>query len=111
MRPEIVEPGDSALACLSERGRLLVFALNDVKLQPGGGRGITLQDLEAGESLLAAQPISETGVTVIGPSGARVREVPLAGAELVEHFGKRARKGRKVGARMKPERLSRTSRK
>ncbi|CAN5287423.1 DNA topoisomerase IV subunit A [soil metagenome] len=111
VRPVVVAAADSAVACLSERGKLLVFGLDEVKLQPGGGRGITLQDLDEGERLLSAVSIDESGVTVEGPSGARIRQLELRGAALTIHFGKRARKGRKVDARMKPERLCRSSRK
>jgi topoisomerase-4 subunit A len=111
LRPAIVAADDSAVACLSERARLLVFGLDEVKLQAAGGRGVTLQDLDAGEQLLAAVAISDSGVTVEGPSGTRQRQLALSGAALAAHFGKRARKGRKIDARMKPETLCRTSRK
>ena len=40
------------VACLSLAGRLLVFALDELKLQPNGGRGLTLMDLDAKDALV-----------------------------------------------------------
>src|SRR5690606_38453808 len=39
-------PADAAqhVACLSLSGRLLVFGLDELRLQPKGGRGLTLMD-------------------------------------------------------------------
>ncbi|MFY8116685.1 MAG: DNA gyrase subunit A, partial [Roseateles sp.] len=41
------------LACLSLQGRLLTFALDELKHQPKGGRGLTLMDLEPKDALLS----------------------------------------------------------
>ena len=56
--------GASALACLSGNGRLLVFGFDEVKPLASGGRGVTLQELEAKEKFIAALPIDERGVVV-----------------------------------------------
>lgn len=93
--------GASALACLSGNGRLLVFGFDEVKPLASGGRGVTLQELDAKEKFIAALPIDERGVVVQGTFGGKPRAVPLAGNALAAHFGKRARKGRLIEARLK----------
>ncbi|HEY1091358.1 MAG TPA: DNA topoisomerase IV subunit A, partial [Burkholderiaceae bacterium] len=40
------------LACLSMNGRLLTYALDELKHQPKGGRGLTLIDLDAKDALI-----------------------------------------------------------
>jgi len=62
---------------------------------------VTLQELEAKEKFIAALPIDERGVVVLGTFGGKPRAVPLAGNALAAHFGKRARKGRLIEARLK----------
>src|SRR5690606_23225543 len=62
LAPRRIVEKASALACLSEKGRLLVFGLDEVKQLSGGGRGVILMELEKNEKLLAAQPISQRGV-------------------------------------------------
>ncbi len=100
VRPALAR-GASALACLSGHGRLLVFGLDELKPLASGGRGVTLQELEAKEKFVAALPIDERGVVVLGTFGGKPRAVPLAGNALAAHFGKRARKGRMIEARLK----------
>ena len=46
-------------SCLSGNGRLLVFGLDELKLQSNGGRGLTLIDLEAKEPLLSVLAFSQ----------------------------------------------------
>ncbi|MGB7479756.1 MAG: DNA topoisomerase IV subunit A [Burkholderiaceae bacterium] len=97
----------SAIACLSAKGRLLVFGLAEIKALASGGRGVTLMDLDAGEKLLAAQPISDRGVRVAGSGrGGKAQEVTLSATALAPHFGKRARKGRVLAAKIKPAALA-----
>jgi topoisomerase-4 subunit A len=84
------------LACLSMSGRLLVFALDEVKLQPNGGRGLTLIDVDAKDPLVSVATF-HGALTVLGTGrGGKAREVVLQGASLALHEGRRARKGRKV---------------
>ena len=101
--PVIIGKQASALACLSEKGRLLVFGMDEIKTQASGGRGVTLMDLDANEKLLAAQPISKKGVRILGNSArsGKPQENTLSGADLAHHFGKRARKGKLLASRMK----------
>lgn len=100
--PRVIATGASAIACLSEKGRLLVFGMDELKTLTNGGRGVTLMELDAKEKLAAAQPISQKGVTVIGTwAGGKTREVDLSASGLAAHFGKRARKGKALEAKVK----------
>jgi topoisomerase-4 subunit A len=72
-----------------------------------GGRGVTLIDLEQGETLLAAQPIGPKGVVVAGIGrGAKAQEILLSASSLLYHTGKRARKGKALITKMKAERMT-----
>jgi topoisomerase-4 subunit A len=106
--PRVIAKHASAIACLSEKGRLLVFGLNEIKNQPGGGRGVILMELDDGEKLTAAEPISQKGVKVIGTGqrSGKAQESNLSGAELANHIGKRARKGKLLASRMKATQLA-----
>ena len=104
--PPKVIANASAIACLSEKGRLLVFGLDELKSMSGGGRGMILMALEDKETLLAAQPISQRGVKVEGIGrGGKTQEVQLSAAGLAPHIGKRARKGRGLESKLKPASL------
>jgi topoisomerase-4 subunit A len=84
---------------------LLVFPLDELKLQPNGGRGLTLMDLDGKDPLLDACPFTQ-GLLVIGTGlrGSKPKEEMLRPAALAAHQGKRARKG-KVLDGMKAQRL------
>ena len=103
-----LEPGDNLLppvavaahhdqlACLSLAARLLVFPLDEVKLQSNGGRGLTLMDVDANDPLLSVATYHDA-ITVLGATKAgKPREETLRGAALAGHAGKRARKGKIV---------------
>ncbi len=94
----------SAIACLSEKGRLLVFGLDEIKTLHGGGRGVILMELEKNEKLVAAEPISQRGVIVAGTGrGGKAQELTLSASGLADHIGKRARKGKALeGTKLKP---------
>ena len=103
IRPAIIIKGSSALACLSEQGRLLVFGLDEIKTLSGGGRGVTLMDLDAKEKLIAAQPITQKGLRILGTAqrSGKPQEITLTGKDLAHHFGKRARKGKLLVSRLR----------
>jgi topoisomerase-4 subunit A len=105
--PRTVSGGDGAIACLSGKGRLLVFGLDEIKTLSGGGRGVILMELEKNEKLLAAQPISKKGVLVSGIGrGGKAQEVALSASALAPHIGKRARKGKALESKLKPTALA-----
>jgi topoisomerase-4 subunit A len=103
LRPAQAEPGDDRIACASEKGRVLVFAADEIKALSGGGRGVILMGLDAGEKLVAAMPCGEAGVIVEGHGrGGKEVGIHLRGRELQAHAGHRARKGILVTPRVKP---------
>ncbi len=105
--PRVVADNAGAIACLSEGGRVLVFGIDEMKTLTNGGRGVTLMELDPKEKLLAAQPISQKGVNVIGTwAGSKPRVVELFASGLEPHFGKRARKGKPLSARLKAQDLA-----
>ncbi|QDZ28569.1 DNA topoisomerase IV subunit A [Noviherbaspirillum sp. UKPF54] len=107
LAPRVVGGNASALACLSEKGRLLVFGLDEIKTLSGGGRGVILMELEKNEKLVAAQPISQKGVTVSGIGrGGKAQQLNLSASALAEHIGKRARKGKALESKIKPSALT-----
>jgi topoisomerase IV subunit A len=104
--PQEVKAEMSSLACLSEHGRVLVFALDELKMLGSGGRGMVLMGLEENEKLIAALPISPKGVIVSGTGrGGKAQEVTLSASSLLHHSGKRARKGKALESRVKPAAL------
>jgi len=102
LMPRALAADASAIACLSEKGRLLVFGIDEIKTLSGGGRGVILMELEKTEKLLAAQPISQRGVIVSGTGrGGKAQEVALSASALAIHIGKRARKGKALESKIK----------
>ncbi len=82
------------VACLSLAGRLLVFGLDELKLQANGGRGLTLIDLDAKDALVSVAAFSQA-LQVLGHGrGGKPKDELLKGAALTPYVGKRARKGR-----------------
>ncbi|MEC5161748.1 MULTISPECIES: DNA topoisomerase IV subunit A [unclassified Janthinobacterium] len=107
LAPRVVADGASAVACVSDGARLLVFGLDEMKTLTNGGRGVTLMELDAKEKLLAAQPISQKGVLVSGIGrAAKPQEARLSATGLAAHFGKRARKGKTLESKLKPVSLT-----
>ena len=110
LRPRVVitapPQAHHQVACLAADGRLLVFALSELKLQPGGGRGLTLMEMDAASPLLAVAPFGEQ-ITVQGSGrGGKSKDEVVKGATLASHQGRRARKGRKVEGLLKVLRLA-----
>jgi len=107
LTPRPLPANASAVACLSEKGRLLVFGLDELKTLASGGRGVILMELEKGEKLLAAQAITQKGVLVSGIGrGGKAQDVSLSAVALGPHIGKRARKGKALESRLKANTLT-----
>jgi topoisomerase-4 subunit A len=106
LAPTTISEDASAIACLSEKGRLLVFGLTEIKQLSSGGRGVILMELEAKEKLIAATAISQKGVKVTGICrAAKPQEVSLSASGLALHIGKRARKGKVLESKIKASHL------
>jgi topoisomerase-4 subunit A len=107
LRPAVVDPDtDDRIACLSEKGRLLVFPAAEIKAQAAGGRGVTLMGLDDGEKLVDAIVCGKAGVivTALNRAGKPV-ENAVDGAEFKSHEGSRARKGTLLKGKLKDARL------
>jgi topoisomerase-4 subunit A len=96
LRPAIVDPqADERIACVSEGGRMLVFAAGEIKAQPAGGRGVIFLGLDDGEAMIGAISCGDAGVIVTGtaPRSGKALRIALSGAQLAAYTGNRARKG------------------
>ncbi|MEM5329082.1 DNA topoisomerase IV subunit A [Paraburkholderia sp. JHI2823] len=102
LAPMPMLPDAIQVACLSSGGRLLVFGLDEMKTLSGGGRGVTLMQLDDNEKLVQALAISAAGVVLVGTGrGGKAGEDLMAGAVLSPQVGKRARKGRTPDSKLK----------
>jgi topoisomerase-4 subunit A len=95
----------SQVACLSLSGRLLVFKLDELKLQPKGGRGLTLMDVDAKDPLVSVATCANAIKALGTGRGGKAKEEELKGASLAVYAGRRARKGKLLDAGMKPHRV------
>jgi topoisomerase-4 subunit A len=94
--PGIVTEGATQLACVSLSGKLLVFPLEELKLQPKGGRGLTLIDVDDKDALVSVAAFANALLVYGVNRSGKPKEILLKGAELAEHAGRRARKGKLV---------------
>ncbi len=103
--PAPVRAGHGQVGCLTLDGRLLSFALDELKLQPKGGRGLTLMDVDAQTPLVSVAVFGDC-LQVIGQGrGGKPKQELLRWAALADYAGKRARKGRKIEGFVKPMQL------
>jgi len=103
--PAVVGAGASRVACLTLAGRLLVFALDELKLQGNGGRGLTLVDLDPKDAVVSVA-VFAAALRVEGSGrGGKPRDEILRGPALEPYLGRRARKGRKQDAIVKAMRV------
>ncbi|HJV61578.1 MAG TPA: DNA topoisomerase IV subunit A [Albitalea sp.] len=102
--PSLVD-GMKRVACLTLEGRMLVFAADEIKLQPNGGRGLTLIDLDAKDALVSVAAFGDA-LQVLGTGrGGKAKDELVKGAALAAYEGKRARKGRKQDVMQKAMRV------
>ena len=104
--PPVAVPTDhKQVACLAMDGRLLVFALDELKLQNKGGKGLTLMDVDAKSPLISVATCTTTLKVMGSGRGGKPKEEDLKGQYLEAHVGKRARKGSKVDGLQKALRV------
>ncbi|MCS6765046.1 MAG: DNA topoisomerase IV subunit A [Candidatus Protistobacter heckmanni] len=83
------------IACISSVDKVLVFGLDELKHQSGGGRGVILMNLGPGETLFQAVALGPAGLAVRGQGRAgKEMETLLTRTVLSGYVGKRARKGK-----------------
>ncbi|MFA6262647.1 MAG: DNA gyrase C-terminal beta-propeller domain-containing protein, partial [Bacteroidia bacterium] len=103
--PVAVAAAHTQVACLALDGRLLLFPLDELKLQSNGGKGLTLMDVDNKSPLLSVATCADALKVVGSGRGGKPKEEDLKGAALAGYAGKRARKGHKVEAFQKVLRL------
>lgn len=104
--PVLVQAGHTQVACLAQGGRMLVFGLDELKLQSNGGRGLTLMEVDAKKDPLISVATVHNGVKVIGSGrGGKAKEEDVRNSAYTAHIGKRARKGKAVDAFQKVMRV------
>ena len=94
--PVPVAAAHRQVACLALDGRLLVFPLDELKLQSGGGKGLTLMDVDRKTPLVSVATCADALLVQGSGRGGKPKEDTLKGVGFASHVGKRARKGHKV---------------
>ena len=95
------------VACASTGGRILTFEIGELKLMEKGGRGLTLIDLEAKDTLAGAAAYTRSvRISGIGRGG-KPREETLEIRSLNNARGARARKGKAADLGFKPNNVER----
>ena len=95
------------VACASTGGRILTFEIGELKLMEKGGRGLTLIDLEAKDTLAGAAAYTRS-VRISGLGrGGKPRDETLEIRSLNNARGARARKGKAADLGFKPNNVER----
>ena len=95
-------PAATHVACASTGGRILTFEISELKAMPNGGRGLTLIDLEAKDTLAGAAAYTRSvKIEGIGRGG-KERDETLEVRSLNNARGARARKGKAADLGFKP---------
>ncbi|GAA4331094.1 DNA topoisomerase IV subunit A [Variovorax defluvii] len=95
-------PPATNVICASANGRILTFEILEMKALPKGGRGLTLIDLEAKDTLAGAAAYTRS-VKIVGIGrGGKEREETLEIRSLNNARGSRARKGKAADLGFKP---------
>jgi len=102
IQPVMFEPRErSYVAAVSAGGRMLLFALQELKYM-SKGRGMIVMGLEHEEKLIAVAVSDEGRLTVQGNARGRDKEIELVDAKLWHFVGHRARMGRVLPDKLKP---------
>jgi topoisomerase-4 subunit A len=107
--PANVAPNPPAthVACASTGGRILTFAIGELKAMGGGGRGLMLIDLEAKDTLAGAAAFTRSvKIEGIGRGG-KEREETLEIRSLNNARAARGRKGKAADLGFKPTAVTR----
>ena len=95
------------VACASTAGRILTFAISELKMMSGGGRGLMLIDLDANDTLAGAAAYTRSvRIEGIGRGG-KAREETLEIRSLNNARAARGRKGKTADLGFKPASVSR----
>lgn len=101
LKPQPVREKDQSLACLSKKGRLLIFSLEELRQLSNGGHGVILMGLEPKEVLVATLPIGQEGCLVECIARNKTQH-DVSITNLETYIGKRSRKGKTIETRYQP---------
>lgn len=101
LRPVLLNASHTHVALMSERLRLAVIDLAEVKQLSGGGRGTVLLAVELPDHLAQVAAVGAAGLAITGVYRNQTRTDVLAGDTLEPYMSKRARKGRALQTRLK----------
>jgi len=101
MKPVYLRDGDTHLAMLTNKERLLVVALDELRVLSAGGRGTTLMTLDSDDVITQWTALGAGGLLLEGIYRNRATQRALAGDELAAYIGKRARKGKLAAFKFK----------
>ena len=110
LRPVPLKSDCTHVALLSERLRLAVIDVAEVKQLAGGGRGTVLMTVDAPDQLTQVATVGDAGLLIQGTYRQQLRTEVFKGDALAPYLTKRARKGRLLQTRLKsPELTGQTS--
>lgn len=101
LRPVLLGATDTHAALLSDRLRLAVIELAEIKPLAGGGRGTVLLAVDAPDRLSQVAAVGAAGLPITGTFRNQVRTDVLVGDTLEPYLSKRARKGKALQTRLK----------
>jgi topoisomerase-4 subunit A len=91
------------VAAVSEQGRMLLFQVTELK-QMARGRGMIIMGLEKGEKLVTAVVSDRPTLNVFGIArGGKEREITIPQKDMQHYAGHRARMGRVLPDKLKPQ--------
>ncbi len=101
--PVLFTPAEQSWVISASRsGRLLAYALAEMKRLPAGGRGVIVMGLEDNDALASILVANKSKIVVTTQAGTgREQLIRLSENELQTHFGKRARMGRMLPMKAK----------
>ena len=105
--PPSLADAQTQVACLTLTGRLLVFSIDELKLQANGGRGLTLIDLDTKDALVSVAAFGSTLQMLGTGRGGKPKDEVLRPAALASYMSKRARKGKAQDVMQKAARVLR----
>jgi topoisomerase-4 subunit A len=90
------------VAALSENGRLLLFALRELKVM-ARGRGLMLLDLSKNDTLLGVAVTANAALRIQGTGrGGKAADIVIQPHEQTAYTSSRARRGQEIPAKIKP---------
>lgn len=109
--PSLVSKHDTLkathIACVAESGRLLTFAIGELKTMPNGGRGLQLISLDAKDTCIGAAAYTQSVVITGIGRGKKICQETLEQKSLNAADAARGRKGKNVAWSFKPQQVQR----